>query len=101
MNAPRPSFQIANACIRKADYARWHRQQSKCHILRSQLGFSAAQTTRPAVCQGCDHYHGIAYGYGSNRSSLICGIHPLGWEGDTCPDWLAATNPENGAIIHP
>lgn len=77
----------ANDSFRKAAHARWHRQQSKLHILRSQLGFTEAQSTRPKACQGCEYYHGIAYGYGDGRSLLICGFHPYGWEGDTCPDW--------------
>ncbi|HIK56216.1 MAG TPA: hypothetical protein IGS37_13770 [Synechococcales cyanobacterium M55_K2018_004] len=77
----------ANDCFRKAAHARWHRNQSKLHILRSQLGFTDAPQTRPRVCEGCIHYHGIAYGYGSDRSLLICGFHPFGWQGEVCPDW--------------
>lgn len=87
MNASHTRFQTANACFRRSDHARWHRQQSKRHILRSQLGFSKPKTSRPEVCEGCIHYHGIAYGYGDQRSLLICGFHPLGWLGELCPDW--------------
>lgn len=36
----------------------------------------------PTGCAGCRHYHGQAY----NGNVLICGMHPYGWEGDTCPD---------------
>ncbi|MEP0889337.1 MULTISPECIES: hypothetical protein [unclassified Leptolyngbya] len=88
MNASRRAgFQMANDCFRKAAHARWHRQQSKLHILRSQLGFREAENTRPLVCQDCIHYHGIAYGCGENRAMLICGFYPLGWDGDLCPEW--------------
>lgn len=96
MSTSHRSFQIANACFRKADHARWHRQQSKRHILRSQLGFTETPSTRPEACQGCAHYHGIAYGYGEHRSLLICGFHPSGWLGDVCPDWQA-----NASAIKP
>lgn len=81
-------FNIADTCLRKADYARWHRHQSKRHILRSQLGFGEFVPSRPKVCRGCDHYHGIAYGYSkTTRSMLVCAFHPYGWDGESCPDW--------------
>lgn len=82
-------FDKANYFLRKAAHARWHRNQSKQHILRSQLGFNEVLNTRPKVCQGCEHYHGIAYGYcKENRAVLICGFHPYGWLGEEgCPDW--------------
>lgn len=35
------------------------------------------------VCVGCRHYHGQSYG----GNLLICGMHPYGYEGETCPDW--------------
>jgi hypothetical protein len=35
------------------------------------------------ACVGCHHYHGHVYG----GTPLICGMHPYGWDGDTCPDW--------------
>lgn len=75
--------------FRKADYTRWHRQESKRHILRSQLGFGDLTPSRPRSCVGCAHYHGVAYGYTRDtRTTLICGFHPYGWEReDACPDW--------------
>jgi hypothetical protein len=88
MNIAQNSLHRADHCFRKADHAQWHRQQSKLHILRSQLGFKEAPASRPRVCHGCDHYHGIAYGYSRHmRNVLVCGFHPYGWQGDHCPDW--------------
>jgi hypothetical protein len=39
-------------------------------------------SNQPA-CVGCRHYHGQSYG----GNLLICGMHPFGWDGETCPDW--------------
>ncbi|NJP10349.1 MAG: hypothetical protein HC866_13465 [Leptolyngbyaceae cyanobacterium RU_5_1] len=66
--------------------------QSKRHILRSQLGFTAPPHSRPKPCAGCANYHGIAYGYTSeSRAVLICGFHPYGWHREgICPDWCGA-----------
>ncbi|MBW4654799.1 MAG: hypothetical protein KME20_17430 [Kaiparowitsia implicata GSE-PSE-MK54-09C] len=89
MPVPRVPFQTANDCFRKADHARWQRLQSKRHILRSQLGFNDALTSQPPGCQSCRHHHGVAYGYGDRRTVLVCGMHPYGWQGRTCPDWQA------------
>ncbi|KAM3089626.1 hypothetical protein ACKFKG_33335 [Phormidesmis sp. 146-35] len=74
---------------RKADYIRWHRQQSNQHILRSRLGFNEVASSRPRACQGCANYHGVAYGYDrTTRAPLVCGFHPYGWlTDDACPDW--------------
>jgi hypothetical protein len=46
------------------------------------------QTVEPSLdrypaCQGCRHYHGHIYG----GNLLVCGMHPYGWDGETCPDW--------------
>ncbi len=45
------------------------------------------QTLDPLInqhpaCVGCRHYHGQIYG----ENMLVCGMHPYGWEGETCPD---------------
>ena len=63
--------------------------QSRCQVLRSQLGFNQVESTRPKTCLGCCHYHGKFYGYSRHqRSQLICGFHPTGWvESEQCPDW--------------
>ncbi len=86
--APDP-FQRANYFFIKADHQRWHRHQSKLHILRSQLGFNDTAPTRPQTCLGCQHYHGIAYGQSrATRTLLVCGFHASGWpEASPCPDW--------------
>lgn len=79
----------ANSIQQQTVYLRWHRHQSKCQILRSQLGFNQVASSRPSVCQGCCHYHGKAYGQTRTaRTLLICGFHPYGWTLDkNCPDW--------------
>lgn len=89
MNAAQYPFGKIHYFFRKADYARWHRLQSKRHILRSQLGFNDLPPSRPKPCQGCAHYHGVAYGYSQGqRTPLVCGFHPFGWQtSDLCPDW--------------
>ena len=68
---------------------RRHFDQSRCHVLRSQLGFNQVESTRPKTCIGCCHYHGKFYGYNRDqRSQLICGFHPMGWvNSEPCPDW--------------
>lgn len=42
---------------------------------------------RNSVCIGCQHYHGHMYG----RNLMVCGMHPYGCEGDSCPDWESET----------
>ncbi|MBF2002328.1 MAG: hypothetical protein IGS38_16600 [Synechococcales cyanobacterium M58_A2018_015] len=83
------SFKRANYLFRKASHAQWQRTQSKQQILRSQLGFTDLTSSRPKACQGCAHYHGVAYGYSRvTRTTLVCGFHPYGWLEDLpCPDW--------------
>ncbi|MEM7771188.1 MAG: hypothetical protein AAF327_11845 [Cyanobacteria bacterium P01_A01_bin.37] len=39
--------------------------------------------SKHAACVGCQHYHGRVY----NDTLLVCGMHPYGWDGNTCPDW--------------
>ena len=48
------------------------------------------QTVKPMLnnhqpCVSCRHYHGEAYG--DSAEMLVCGMHPFGYEADTCPDW--------------
>lgn len=35
------------------------------------------------ACIGCRNYHGQVYG----GNLLVCGMHPMGWEDENCPDW--------------
>jgi hypothetical protein len=44
-----------------------------------------ATVEKNPACVGCRHYHGQAYG----GNLLVCGMHPSGWEDDSCPDWEA------------
>jgi hypothetical protein len=77
--------------FRHRGYQRWHRQQSKGQILRSQLGFSQPFPAPPDYCQQCNYYHGCAYGT-TVREFLVCALHPTGWlEASRCPDWHIAT----------
>ncbi len=89
MDAARDPFKRANYLIRKAHHTQWHRTQSKQQILRSQLGFNDLIFSRPKACVGCEHYHGVAYGYSrANRTVLVCALHPYGWQDESnCPDW--------------
>ncbi len=70
---------------------RRHIYQSRCQVLRSQLGFNKVESTLPIVCRGCCHYHGKFYGHSrQQRTQLICGFHPSGWvKNNQCPDWKA------------
>jgi hypothetical protein len=66
-------------------------------ILEAYLGFEVTlnETVQPVVntvepmmndhkaCVGCRHYHGQAY----NGVMLVCGMHPMGWDEEKCPDW--------------
>jgi hypothetical protein len=66
-------------------------------ILEAYLGFEVTveeaiqpmmHTVEPmlnnhSACVGCRHYHGQEYG----GNLLVCGMHPYGWESETCPDW--------------
>jgi hypothetical protein len=35
------------------------------------------------ACIGCRNYHGQVY----NGNLLVCGMHPSGYEDESCPDW--------------
>ena len=91
MSATEGVFSRANYLLRKKTYMQWHRLQCKTQILRSQVGFTDTAATRPKPCTGCANYHGIRYGtHRDNRTLLVCGMHPYGWQGETpCPDWCS------------
>ena len=40
-----------------------------------------------SACIGCIHYHGQVY----NGTLFVCGMHPYGCEGESCPDWESPT----------
>lgn len=90
-------FQTANLRQRKVAYSKWHRYQSKCYILRTQMGFEQVNDSRPLVCRGCLNYHGQVYGNTrETRTRLICGFHPYGWlDSSPCPNWEG-----NEPVIH-
>ncbi|NCJ05366.1 hypothetical protein GS597_02320 [Synechococcales cyanobacterium C] len=89
-------YQRANRSMLKTLQARWHQQESKRHILRSQVGFTLATSQTPLPCAGCVHYHGKAYGT-EQRIRLICAIHPYGWmQMSACPDWEGAALASDG-----
>jgi hypothetical protein len=44
-------------------------------------------TTHPS-CVGCQNYHGRIYG----GNLLVCGMHPYGWQNESCPDWEGKRN---------
>jgi hypothetical protein len=54
-----------------------------------QRGYPVLQE-HPA-CVGCCHYHGEIYG----GNLLVCGMHPYGYESDTCPDWQSTWQDPN------
>lgn len=83
-------FKTANFRQRKAAYSKWHRHQSKCYILRTQMGFEQVSDSRPESCRGCHNYHGKMYGSTlATRTRLICGFHPYGWlDTSPCPNWF-------------
>lgn len=47
------------------------------------IDFDDEEEVQPvcAACMTCQHYHGRSYG----GNFLNCGIHPSGWEGESCP----------------
>ncbi|MGB3638647.1 MAG: hypothetical protein WBA39_13890 [Rivularia sp. (in: cyanobacteria)] len=40
-------------------------------------------TEQNPACMGCSNYHGQVY----NGNLLVCGMHPSGYEDESCPDW--------------
>ena len=47
-----------------------------------------ATNNKNSPCVGCRHYHGHIY----NGNLLVCGMHPYGWEQESCPDWEGVNN---------
>ncbi|MBD2504697.1 hypothetical protein [Anabaena azotica] len=48
----------------------------------------------PKPCQGCCNYHGKEYG----GVMLVCGIHPEGVKGDSCPDYEVFKGGKGGQV---
>ena len=46
----------------------------------------------PKVCRGCRNFHGASYG----GVMLVCGIHPHGVKGDSCPDYESSKTGKGG-----
>ncbi len=87
----------ANLLRQRSIHRRWHCYQSRCQILRSQLGFNQVAPDRPSTCIGCVHYHGKAYGQSATRTRLICGFYPYGWTGENnCPNWQGDRGKDDG-----
>ncbi|OCQ98507.1 hypothetical protein BCD67_08085 [Oscillatoriales cyanobacterium USR001] len=49
----------------------------------SFVSYVEPSATQQPACQGCRNYHGHVYG----GNLLVCGMHPLGVESNSCPDW--------------
>ena len=48
-----------------------------------------ATLEKNAACIGCSNYHGQVY----NGNLLVCGMHPHGWDDQSCPDWEKEIDP--------
>ncbi|HIK11779.1 MAG TPA: hypothetical protein IGS52_16205 [Oscillatoriaceae cyanobacterium M33_DOE_052] len=46
--------------------------------------YVAATPAKNPACIGCENYHGYVY----NGNLMVCGMHPYGWDGEECPDFL-------------
>ncbi|MGB5970666.1 MAG: hypothetical protein WBG70_20305 [Spirulinaceae cyanobacterium] len=53
------------------------------HIYTPLVNRLEPTTSKNPACIGCRHYHGHIY----NGNLLVCGMHPYGWEEESCPDW--------------
>ncbi|MBD2326201.1 hypothetical protein [Alkalinema sp. FACHB-956] len=69
---------------RRAGYRAWNRDYRQQQILRSQQGFaqdsdpeSPTVFVPPIECQGCIHYHGVAYGMNRAQRSLWANTTPF------------------------
>ncbi|MBV6623858.1 MAG: hypothetical protein KI793_13140 [Rivularia sp. (in: Bacteria)] len=52
--------------------------------LSSHLPYPVEPTAEQnPACMGCRNYHGQVY----NGNLLVCGMHPSGYEDQSCPDW--------------
>ena len=49
----------------------------------TRVDYHTPSTQNNPACVDCTNYHGQSY----NGNLLVCGMHPNGYEGDSCPDW--------------
>ena len=49
----------------------------------SLVTYVEPSATQQPACRGCSNYHGHVYG----GNLLVCAMHPVGVESDSCPDW--------------
>ncbi|MEH2297790.1 hypothetical protein [Nostoc sp.] len=38
----------------------------------------------PVACIGCSNYHRV----GTSSNLIVCGIYPLGWDDENCPEFI-------------
>jgi hypothetical protein len=83
------AFSKANDRCRQRAHQRSHHHQRKQQILRSQVGFGEIMAIHPVACTGCRYYHDQSASWQQDqRQTLICALHPYGWENSaSCPDW--------------
>jgi hypothetical protein len=62
----------------------WQQRQQQ------QTSIAVASHVTPPACQGCRHFHGASYG----GNFLVCGMHPYGWDGEKCPDFVLSQRAE-------
>ncbi|MBW4510940.1 MAG: hypothetical protein KME64_31150 [Scytonematopsis contorta HA4267-MV1] len=65
----------------------WELEDSMLDIDPAFPYYLEATSEKNPACMGCQHYHGHVYG----GNLLVCGMHPSGYEGDSCPDWQAGS----------
>ena len=53
----------------------------------------ATHNVHPA-CRGCIHYHGRLHG----KQLLVCGMHPYGSSGESCPDWEGSPRSQKSEV---
>ncbi len=49
----------------------------------TNVDYHAPSAQNNPACINCANYHGQSY----NGNLLVCAMHPVGWDGDSCPDW--------------
>ncbi|MBD2496737.1 hypothetical protein [Nostoc sp. FACHB-280] len=73
------SFMLGGTALQAAALNRFFKYQLDEEIDRTR---EQRLQAIPKPCRGCRNFHGLEYG----GVKLVCAIHPLGVEGDICPD---------------